>query len=184
MNYSVNSKYIFKTVEGNEYEGILSQRICGENALCQSVFDLVDSSKLKISDSDIVQISLVQPIYSVQSYLVKFDMGNPVDVNINVYHQDQTVLTRKEIIEEALGYAEEIGFDITEQDIFEIETLEKTTKNNANSYTVQTEWIMRADVTVEAETLEKAKEKVLSGCVPEGGEFAKGSLEIIDVEEE
>lgn len=68
---------------------------------------------------------MAEKVYKVQSYLVKCDMGNPVDVNINVYHEDQTELTREEIIEEAFDYAKEVGIELSERDIFEIETLEK-----------------------------------------------------------
>lgn len=64
-----------------------------------------------------------EKIYSVQSYMVKFDLG-PVDVNINVYHTDKTRLTRDEIIEEALGYAVDRGIDLSFMEVFEIETLE------------------------------------------------------------
>lgn len=66
-----------------------------------------------------------EKIYKVQSYLVKCNMSNPVDVNINVYHVDQTELTRDEIIEEAFGYAMELGIELNESNIFEIETLEQ-----------------------------------------------------------
>lgn len=63
-------------------------------------------------------------IYKVQNYLVKFDLG-PVDVNINVYHENQTELTREEILEEAFGYAKNEGIELTEHELAEIETLEK-----------------------------------------------------------
>jgi hypothetical protein len=63
-------------------------------------------------------------LYNVQSYLVKFDMGNPVDVNINVYRENETKLLRHEIIDEALGYAKEIGLELDEKYLFEIEELE------------------------------------------------------------
>lgn len=63
-------------------------------------------------------------IYKVQSYLVKFNMGNPVDININVYHENQTELSRDEIITEALGYAEEVGIEFCENQLNEIEVLE------------------------------------------------------------
>jgi len=65
-----------------------------------------------------------EKVYKVQSYLVKCDMGNPVDVNINVYHTNKTKLTREEIIAEAFGYAEEVGIELHEDEIVEIETLE------------------------------------------------------------
>ena len=64
-------------------------------------------------------------VFAVQSYVVKFDLG-PVDVNINVYHENQTELTREEILEEALGYAEDAEIKVTERDVFEIETVELT----------------------------------------------------------
>jgi hypothetical protein len=66
----------------------------------------------------------VEKIIPVQSYVVKFDMGNPVDLHINVYHEEQTKLTREEIIEEALGYAEEIGIKVTEREVYEIVELQ------------------------------------------------------------
>lgn len=66
-----------------------------------------------------------ETVYKVQSYLVKFDMGNPVDVNINVYHENQTQLTRQEILDEAICYAEEVGVRLSERDLYKIETLEK-----------------------------------------------------------
>lgn len=67
----------------------------------------------------------MEKVYNVQSYLVKFNLGNPVDVNINVYHENQTELTREEILEEAFGYAKEVGIELAEKDLFEIETLDK-----------------------------------------------------------
>jgi hypothetical protein len=66
----------------------------------------------------------VEKVIPVQSYVVKFDMGNPVDLHINVYHEEQTKLTREEIVEEALGYAEEIGIEVTEKEVYEIIELE------------------------------------------------------------
>lgn len=63
-----------------------------------------------------------EKVYEEQTYLVKFDLGL-VDVNISVHHQNQTELTREEIIEEALGYAEDAGIKLEERDLFEIETL-------------------------------------------------------------
>ncbi len=63
-------------------------------------------------------------VYKVQHYLVKFDMANPVDVNISVYHENKTELSREEILAEAFGYAEEVGITVDESCLFEIETLE------------------------------------------------------------
>lgn len=60
---------------------------------------------------------MTQKIYNEQSYIVEVDMGNPVTIEINVWHQNQTELTRDEIIEEAIGYAEEIDVSISENDI-------------------------------------------------------------------
>lgn len=64
-----------------------------------------------------------ETIYEVQSYKVQFDMGNPVEVNINVYHEGQTLLSHEEIIDEALGYAEEVGIKVSERDAM-IDTLQ------------------------------------------------------------
>lgn len=67
----------------------------------------------------------MERIYSVQSYLVKFDMGNPVEVSVSVYHENQTELTKDEILEEAMSYIKEVNIDLTEKDVYEIVTLEK-----------------------------------------------------------
>ncbi|MCM3603208.1 hypothetical protein M3175_20935 [Robertmurraya korlensis] len=64
-------------------------------------------------------------IYKEQEYKVHFDTCTPVDISITVYHQEQTELTREEIIEEALGYAEDLGLELREQSITEIATLIK-----------------------------------------------------------
>lgn len=65
-----------------------------------------------------------EPIYSIQSYNVKFDLG-PIDVSVNVYHEERTRLTEQEILDEAFGYLSDSGlFKLTEADIFEIETVE------------------------------------------------------------
>lgn len=67
----------------------------------------------------------MERIYSVQSYLVKFDIGNPVEVSVSVYHENQTELTKDEILEEAMSYIKEVNIDLTEKDVYEIVTLEK-----------------------------------------------------------
>lgn len=64
-----------------------------------------------------------EKVYKVQSYVVKFDLG-PVDVNVNVYHENQTELSREEILEEAFCYLEDVKIELKEEEIFEIETLE------------------------------------------------------------
>lgn len=64
-------------------------------------------------------------IYNIQEYRVKFDLGNPVEISIGVYHENQTELTRDEIIAEALGYAHEVKLPLDESSIYEIETVTK-----------------------------------------------------------
>lgn len=59
-------------------------------------------------------------VYKIQSYLVIFDTRSPVDIHISVYHENQTKLTREEIIKETIGYAEDVGIVLSEQDICEI----------------------------------------------------------------
>lgn len=66
-----------------------------------------------------------EKVYKVQSYLVKFDMGNPVDINVSVYWENAIKLSNTEIINEAMGYIEELGINIVNDcDLFEIETIE------------------------------------------------------------
>lgn len=62
--------------------------------------------------------------YKIQSYLVKFDLGSPVDVHINVYENNQNELTRDEIIKEALAYGKDAGIQLNESELFDIITLE------------------------------------------------------------
>ena len=50
----------------------------------------------------------------------------PVRIHVNVYHENQTQLTDEEIIEEALGYAEDAKLNLTEGDVDTIQVLEKT----------------------------------------------------------
>lgn len=66
----------------------------------------------------------METTFKTQSYDVKFDLGK-VDISINVYHENQTQLSRKEIIDEAMGYADDANLDLKESDIYEIVTLEK-----------------------------------------------------------
>ena len=48
------------------------------------------------------------------------------------------------------------------------------------NFSVQIEWMMRADVLVEAENADHAQELVETGDLPKG-EYAKGSFEVLDV---
>lgn len=66
----------------------------------------------------------MEKVYKVQSYLVKFDTCTPVDINVSIYHENQTELFKEEILEEAYGYLEDIGIKMDESNLFEIETLE------------------------------------------------------------
>ncbi len=67
----------------------------------------------------------MEKVYKVQSYVVKFDTVTPVDISVNVYHENQTQLTREEIIAEALGYLQDLKIEMEEKDIYEIETRQK-----------------------------------------------------------
>jgi hypothetical protein len=67
----------------------------------------------------------MEKVYKVQSYVVKFDTVTPVDISVNVYHENQTQLTREEIIAEALGYLQDLNIEMEENDVFEIETRQK-----------------------------------------------------------
>lgn len=117
MKYQVGAEYEFIDNEGTGYAGILTDTNAGT-----LVFDLFDGSDIEIDIDTVVSVELLKApkVYEEQEYVVKFDMGNPVDVTICVHHENQTKLTRQEIIQEALGYAEEVGFDITEQQVYEI----------------------------------------------------------------
>jgi|GEM_PF-2699475 len=75
-------------------------------------------------ESAYIREKIKNKVFNTQSYLVRFDMGNPVTIDICVEHHNQTLLTRAEIIEEALGYAQEVGIEIHEQDNYFIQTLQ------------------------------------------------------------
>ncbi|MFB9749891.1 hypothetical protein [Leifsonia shinshuensis] len=72
-------------------------------------------------------------IYSVQSYRVLFDMGNPVDLHIGVEHQYECLLSEDEIIEEAIGYAEEVGIEVSKGDVFDIQIVDMQLSSKEHS---------------------------------------------------
>lgn len=73
-------------------------------------------------------------VYDVQSWNVAFDFGNPCVLHVNVYREGETMLTYDEIRDEAVGYAEEIGIEITEDTDTQIRAIQlepmPTTKLN------------------------------------------------------
>lgn len=58
-----------------------------------------------------------------QEYKVHFDTRTPVSISVTVHHKDKTKLTKEEIITESLGYLEDLGIEMEENQIIEIKTL-------------------------------------------------------------
>jgi hypothetical protein len=81
----------------------------------------------------------MEKVYKVQSYVVKFDTVTPVDISVNVYHENQTQLTREEIIAEALGYLQDLNIQMEENDVFEIETRQKDDEEPIQEEPIQEE---------------------------------------------
>ena len=63
-------------------------------------------------------------IYQVQEYKVKYDLG-PITIYVTVYHENQTELSKSEILAEALEYLHEANIEVREGDLLEIETITK-----------------------------------------------------------
>lgn len=61
-------------------------------------------------------------IYDRQSYFVYFDLGQPLELKVNIYIEDDTKLTREEMIAEAIGHAQSAGIDVAATDFDRIET--------------------------------------------------------------
>lgn len=88
-----------------------------------SDFDSTDEfiENYKYSDAQEAFEAFKKHKYSVQYYVVHFDTNTPVNVSVDVYHQNQTALSKKEIMEEAIGYLADLRLDFKEKDAFAIE---------------------------------------------------------------
>ena len=70
--------------------------------------------------------STEEKVYDSQEYYVVLERQSDVDFGISVYHENQTKLTRKEIIEEANGYFEDLDLsDVNEDWVDEVVDLEE-----------------------------------------------------------
>jgi hypothetical protein len=87
-------------------------------------FELTDD-RMDYKKVQLLSVEVEEKVYSVQEYLVKYDFGK-VEVNVYVYHENQTKLTTEEIVEEARGYLEDSGIEVEEYEDYQIATLTLT----------------------------------------------------------
>lgn len=58
--------------------------------------------------------------YEVQHFIVSYDTGTPVEIEVDVYHDSQELLTIKEILDESEGYMEDIGISVVNNSVANI----------------------------------------------------------------
>lgn len=92
-----------------------------------------------------------EKVLDTQQYCVVFDTKTVVDLGVSVYHENQTKLTREEIIEEAIGYFKD--FDVSYIDESWVDDVEAL--NERQSYVV-----CEATSCIEVRVSVEKKEKV------------------------
>lgn len=55
------------------------------------------------------QFMIKKTIYKIQEYRVVFEESSAVDLVVSITHEFETILSRDEILEEAIGYLEDLG---------------------------------------------------------------------------
>jgi hypothetical protein len=80
---------------------------------------------IKKATDDAVDLSAPVKIYELQEYKIIFQIDIPVNMSVDIRHENRIELTRKEIIDEALSHMHKINTEIDQYDIIEIKTIIK-----------------------------------------------------------
>jgi len=93
-----------------------------ENYVINAGYDNVDAFLDEYTWDDAVHIEglFLAHSYKVQSLIVHFDTDTPVEVTVNVYHENTPILNEVEIMQEALGYLEDLQINVDEKGFYKI----------------------------------------------------------------